>query len=220
MATSSIRVFWATPMQGLSGEVVNPMSAEEVVTNRDKGFFVGSATFGLCLALINAWVWISGFDEITEQPSETNVVTQMLLVAQRTDHEAEQEESTNEDVSTHDQALFGMSQEEYDRIQQRFLEGVRSSRSTSSPSPSSRPSPSSDPSPSPSPNPSSTPNPTPSQNTRPPSRPTRSPQPSPQPTNDTLFNAGGPSSGPVPFRPNGTCPSAFPIMLTWACYST
>ena len=41
----------------------------------------------------------------------------------------------------------------------------------------------------------------------------------PQPQNDTLFEAGGSSSGPVPLMPNGSCPREFPTMRDGVCYS-
>lgn len=34
-----------------------------------------------------------------------------------------------------------------------------------------------------------------------------------------LFEAGGPSSGPVPLMPNGSCPREFPAMRDGACYA-
>ena len=33
-----------------------------------------------------------------------------------------------------------------------------------------------------------------------------------------LFEAGGPSSGPVPLMPDGSCPREFPAMREGACY--
>ena len=36
--------------------------------------------------------------------------------------------------------------------------------------------------------------------------------------NGTLFNAGGPSDGPVPTMPNGGCPKEFPVQLGHDCY--
>ncbi len=33
-----------------------------------------------------------------------------------------------------------------------------------------------------------------------------------------LFSAGGPSSGPVPLMPDGSCPPEFPIKQNGACY--
>jgi hypothetical protein len=33
-----------------------------------------------------------------------------------------------------------------------------------------------------------------------------------------LFEAGGPSSGPVPLMPDGGCPGEFPTMRNGACY--
>ncbi len=41
----------------------------------------------------------------------------------------------------------------------------------------------------------------------------------PQPTNETLLEAGGPTSGHVPAMPNGGCPREFPTMRDGACYS-
>jgi len=38
-----------------------------------------------------------------------------------------------------------------------------------------------------------------------------------QPTDD-LFDAGGPSSGPVPLMPDGSCPPEFPVEQSGACY--
>jgi hypothetical protein len=34
-----------------------------------------------------------------------------------------------------------------------------------------------------------------------------------------LFEAGGPSSGPVPLMPDGSCPREFPAMRDGACYA-
>ena len=36
---------------------------------------------------------------------------------------------------------------------------------------------------------------------------------------DTLLSAGGPTSGPVPMMPGGSCPREFPEMRYGACYS-
>ena len=36
---------------------------------------------------------------------------------------------------------------------------------------------------------------------------------------DGLLDAGGPTTGPVPMMPNGTCPSEFPEARDGACYS-
>jgi hypothetical protein len=33
-----------------------------------------------------------------------------------------------------------------------------------------------------------------------------------------LFNAGGPSSGPVPLMPDGSCPAEYPVEQSGACY--
>ncbi len=35
----------------------------------------------------------------------------------------------------------------------------------------------------------------------------------------TLMNAGGPTTGPVPMMPNGSCPREFPTVRDGACYS-
>jgi hypothetical protein len=50
-----------------------------------------------------------------------------------------------------------------------------------------------------------------------PPQPQRPPQP--QPDSDTLLEAGGATSGPVPLMPNGSCPTEFPNMRSGACYS-
>ena len=42
--------------------------------------------------------------------------------------------------------------------------------------------------------------------------------PTPQPPRD-LFNAGGPSNGPVPLMPDGGCPEEFPVKHNGLCYS-
>jgi hypothetical protein len=42
--------------------------------------------------------------------------------------------------------------------------------------------------------------------------------PTPQPPRD-LFNAGGPSNGPVPLMPNGDCPVEYPDKHNGLCYS-
>ena len=185
------------------------MSAQKAMIN--KGFSIGSATFELRLLIISTFVWVSVVGEIATQTSDTDAITPILSVAQKsTEPKTGQKEPSTEEVSKSDQVIYGMSWEDYDKVQQRFLEGVRSGRSSSS-----------SPSPSPAPQPSSTPNPTPDPNPRPSSRPTPSPQSPPQPNNNgTLFTAGGPKSGPVPFMPKGSCPRAFPIMLTEGCYST
>jgi len=36
--------------------------------------------------------------------------------------------------------------------------------------------------------------------------------------NGNLFEAGGPSSGPAPLMPDGSCPREFPTMRNGACY--
>jgi hypothetical protein len=52
-------------------------------------------------------------------------------------------------------------------------------------------------------------------NASPPSRASASP--TPQPPRD-LFNAGGPSNGPVPLMPDGGCPEEFPVKHNGLCY--
>ena len=42
--------------------------------------------------------------------------------------------------------------------------------------------------------------------------------PNPEPPRD-LFNAGGPTNGPVPLMPDGGCPEAFPVKRGGLCYS-
>src|SRR3712207_5474877 len=48
-------------------------------------------------------------------------------------------------------------------------------------------------------------------------QPPRPPQP--QPDSDTLLEAGGATSGPLPLMANGSCPTEFPSMRNGACYS-
>jgi hypothetical protein len=52
-------------------------------------------------------------------------------------------------------------------------------------------------------------------NSSPPSSASASPRP--QPPRD-LFNAGGPSNGPVPLMPDGGCPEEFPVKHNGLCY--
>lgn len=61
------------------------------------------------------------------------------------------------------------------------------------------------PSPPPPPPPSPTPRPTP-------------PPPPPGPNPSTLMEAGGPTTGPVPRKPDGGCPEEFPQERSGACY--
>ena len=42
--------------------------------------------------------------------------------------------------------------------------------------------------------------------------------PTPRPPED-LFNSGGPSNGPVPLMPDGSCPVEFPVEQNGRCYS-
>lgn len=67
------------------------------------------------------------------------------------------------------------------------------------------------------PPPSTTPRPTPPP---PPPTPPRPPAPSPPPAPNpgTLMNAGGPTTGPVPQTPDGSCPKEFPQERSGACY--
>lgn len=54
-----------------------------------------------------------------------------------------------------------------------------------------------------------------------PKTPTPAPKtPTPAPDDSgTLMNAGGPTTGPVPTMPNGSCPRELPTMRDGACYS-
>jgi hypothetical protein len=58
--------------------------------------------------------------------------------------------------------------------------------------------------------------PPPTTSASPPSSATASPNP--EPPRD-LFNAGGPSNGPVPLMPDGGCPKEFPVKHNGLCYS-
>jgi hypothetical protein len=57
--------------------------------------------------------------------------------------------------------------------------------------------------------------PPPTTDASPPSSATASP--SPEPPRD-LFNAGGPSNGPVPLMPDGDCPVEYPVRHNGLCY--
>jgi hypothetical protein len=83
---------------------------------------------------------------------------------------------------------------------------------TTTPSLSPQPSPSPPPRPNPAPSPPPRPTPAPAR------RPTPPPAPAPQPESGTLMNAGGPTSGPMPTMPNGSCPREFPTVRDEACY--
>jgi hypothetical protein len=48
--------------------------------------------------------------------------------------------------------------------------------------------------------------------------PTPPPNPAPQPNPD-LFDAGGPTVGPAPLMPDGSCPKEYPIKRADACYT-
>ena len=48
--------------------------------------------------------------------------------------------------------------------------------------------------------------------------PTPTPTPQPDPSPGELFNAGGPSEGPVPAMPGGDCPKEYPLQHGDACY--
>ena len=60
---------------------------------------------------------------------------------------------------------------------------------------------------------------TPSPAPKTPSPAPKTPSPSPSPDRGTLMNAGGPTTGPVPMMPNGSCPREFPMIRDGACYS-
>ena len=66
----------------------------------------------------------------------------------------------------------------------------------------------------PTPPPPEQPGPTPS----PPPQPAPSPQPAPG--SGTLMTAGGPSAGPAPLMPDGTCPVEYPVKRGGACYGS
>jgi hypothetical protein len=70
------------------------------------------------------------------------------------------------------------------------------------------------------PPPSTTPRPT----SPPPPTPSRTPAPSPslppEPNPGTLMNAGGPTEGPAPRMPDGSCPEEFPQERSEACYGS
>lgn len=67
--------------------------------------------------------------------------------------------------------------------------------------------------------PPKTPATTPKTPNPPPPEPRPTPAPLPQEDEGELLNAGGPSKGPMPKMPNGSCPREFPEMRDGACYS-
>lgn len=73
------------------------------------------------------------------------------------------------------------------------------------------------PSPSPAPKTPATPPKTPATSPKTPSPAPKSPAPAPK-DSGTLMNAGGPTSGPMPLMPDGSCPGEFPTMKDGACY--
>jgi hypothetical protein len=87
------------------------------------------------------------------------------------------------------------------------------------PSPSPSPGGSTAPSPSPSPGPKTTTTPpkTPATPPKTPSPAPKTPAPAPK-DSGTLMNAGGPTTGPMPLMPDGSCPGEFPTMKDGACY--
>jgi hypothetical protein len=54
----------------------------------------------------------------------------------------------------------------------------------------------------------------------PPRPPLPSPAPPPEPNQGTLMNAGGPTAGPAPRMPDGSCPKEFPQERGGACYGS
>ena len=69
------------------------------------------------------------------------------------------------------------------------------------------------------PPPSTTPRPTPPPPPpTPPRPPSPPPSPPPEPNPGTLMNAGGPTAGPAPRMPHGSCPKEFPQQRSGACY--
>lgn len=68
------------------------------------------------------------------------------------------------------------------------------------------------------PPPSTTPRPTPPPPPSPPRPPAPSPSPPPGPNPGTLMEAGGPTTGPAPRMPDGSCPKEFPQERSGACY--
>ncbi len=44
-------------------------------------------------------------------------------------------------------------------------------------------------------------------------------QPGPQQQAGQLMNAGGPTDGPLPIMPDGSCPIEFPVERDGACYA-
>ncbi len=44
-------------------------------------------------------------------------------------------------------------------------------------------------------------------------------QPGPQQQAGQLMNAGGPTDGPLPIMPDGSCPIEFPVQRDGACYA-
>ncbi len=74
------------------------------------------------------------------------------------------------------------------------------------------------PSPSPAPKTPATPPKTSSPAPKTPSPAPKTPTPAPK-DSGTLMNAGGPTTGPVPMMPNGSCPREFPTVRDGACYS-
>ena len=63
-----------------------------------------------------------------------------------------------------------------------------------------------------------TPPPAPKTPPPPPKAPSPPPPPPPSPPPAPPFNAGGPSSGPVPIMPGGDCPKEFPAKRGEVCY--
>lgn len=66
--------------------------------------------------------------------------------------------------------------------------------------------------------PSPSPSPIPPPASKSPSPAPKTPTPAPQPEGGTLMNAGGPTIGPMPMVPNGSCPREFPTVRDSACY--
>jgi hypothetical protein len=187
-----------------------------LLTNK---FLLISSPFGLGLLILNVAVFISVFGAFTEQSFLPQQLAPITPVAQKSEPKTNEEKPMTKDASSAgDVAVFGMSVSDYAETQVRFLERMDAPSWKVDPWESPY-EPSEPPERDEIASPGRTPNPTPSPVPRPSLRPSQSPQPTSQPNNGTLFNAGGPTSGPVPIMPNGACPRAFPNMLIGGCYS-
>ena len=135
-----------------------------------------------------------------------------LLFCEDFDSQAEAQQHLREDPSDPDELDEEEGEDDgiacetfsYDNLEEDLnpvIAAIDDPETTSGPQPRTTPSP---------PPPSTTPRPTPPR--------TPAPPPPPESNPGTLMNAGGPTTGPAPRMPDGSCPKEFPQERSGVCY--